>query len=152
MKALLLITLLLAPLSVLADDLDTIIKHSGIEKVLNEANQNFIQDTYKIYPDLLMRSDTVDRFFSENVAISNFKHELVSLLNENFNNAELKTISSALSDSEKETELFRFYGTELGQRWLSVSSQFSDIVLLGAVNKVMNPESGLNSFLQQESD
>lgn len=149
MKVLLLITLLLAPLSVLADDLDIIIKHSGIEKALNEANQAFIRDAYKSYPGLSEKGDLVERYFSENVAISNFKYELESLLNENFNKAELKAISSTLSESEKKSELHQFYGTELGQRWLNIESQFNDIVLLGAVTKIMDPEQGLASFLQQ---
>jgi len=149
MKVLVLIALLCAPVAVMADDLDIIIDSSGIEQSLMEANREFMQDAYQSNPHLVSKSDLVERYFSENVTFSNFKPQLESLLNENFSKTELSTISSALSDGDKRSEQLQFYGTELGQRWLNVKSQFNDIVLLGAITKIMDPEQGLASYLQQ---
>jgi len=150
MKVLLLLALLITPAALLADDLSTIIEYSGIEKSLVDTNRAFIQDAYQSNPNLAEKSELVERYFSDNVAFSNFKPELEKLLNESFNTAELGVISGALSKSDNRSELLQFYGTELGQRWLNVDSQFNDIVLLGAVTKIMDPEHGLASFLQQQ--
>ncbi|MBN8431009.1 hypothetical protein JF535_09130 [Microbulbifer salipaludis] len=147
MQALLLIALLIISTSVMADDIDSIIEYSGIRETLAETNQAFLQDAYQDNPGLSEKSDLVERYFSENIELSNFRPELERLLKDNFSTAELRAISNALSGSEKKSDRFQFYGTELGQRWLTVDGQFSDIVLLGAAKKIMDPDNGLANFL-----